>query len=289
MSTHRDNPSPGSPTPHRRAGIGPHARPDAQRASSLMDTHVRTLIHELSGLLDGSLRYLHLAQGDLAAIPLGEIHSDDARRHLEAADHALTHMADIVRSVSDPFDALIDVAGDERSGTFERPRPLVDAIRHAVEVVRPLADERSITIDVEIGERLNHAPPAPIYPIVANALRNSIEALALCGTRGAGGRIEVHADAEGPVAGMYDIRIDVLDDGEGPDAAAIGRAFLPGYSTKRGGSGLGLALARDIVKDLKGTIELAVRWPERPARRGARLSVRYRGQRGGPVIIGGSQ
>lgn len=285
MSTpSRDNPAPGSPPPRRRAGIGPHARPDAQRASALMDTHVRTLIHELSNLLDGSLRYLRLAQQDLAAIPLGEMHSDDARRHLEAADHAMAHMAELMKSVSDPFESLSDADSVMPLTMIERPRPIVDAIRHAVEVVRPLADERNIAIELHVGEKLNHAPPAPIYSIVANALRNSIESIAMSG----GGRIEVHADAEGPVAGLYDIRIDVLDDGDGPADTAIGRAFEPGYSTKRGGSGLGLALARDIVRDLKGTIELAVRWPEKSVRRGARLSVRYRGQRSGPIIIGGA-
>lgn len=289
MSTpSRDNPSSGSPPPRRRAGIGPHARPDPQRASALTDTHTRTLIHELSGLLDGSLRYLRLAQRDLAAIPLGEMHSDDARRHLEAADHAMAHMAELIRSVSDPFDALADTESLTPLGLIERPRPLVDAIHHAVEVVRPLAEERSIAIDIEIGERLSHAPPAPIYPVVANALRNAIESIAV-GRFSSGGRIEVHADAEGPVAGLYDIRIDILDDGEGPNAESLRRAFEPGFSTKRGGSGLGLALARDIVKDLRGTIELAPRWPERASRRGARLSVRYRSQRSGPVIIGGSQ
>lgn len=289
MSTpSRDNSASGSPPPRRRAGIGPHARPDAQRASALTDTHVRTLIHELSSLLDGSLRYLRLAQQDLSAIPLGEMHSDDARRHLEAADHAMAHMAELMRSVSDPFDALADTESVTTMGLIERPRPVVDAIRHAVEVLRPLADERNISIDVEIGEKLNHAPPAPVYSIVSNALRNSIEAIAVCGHASGGGRIEVHADAEGPVAGMYDIRIDILDDGDGPDPAAVRRAFDPGFTTKNGGSGLGLALARDIVRDLRGTIELAARWPERATRRGARLSVRYRGQRSGPVIIGGA-
>jgi len=249
-----------------------------------MDTHVRTLIHELSNLLDGSLRYLRLAQQDLAAIPLGEMHSDDARRHLEAADHAMAHMAELMKSVSDPFESLSDADCVMPLTMIERPRPIVDAIRHAVEVVRPLADERNIVIELHVGEKLNHAPPAPIYSIVANALRNSIESIAMSG----GGRVEVHADAEGPVAGLYDIRIDVLDDGDGPVDSTIGRAFEPGYTTKRGGSGLGLALARDIVRDLNGTIELAVRWPEKPSRRGARLSVRYRGQRSGPIIIGGA-
>ena len=55
------------------------------------------------------------------------------------------------------------------------------------------------------------------------------------------------------------VTIEICDRGSGMSETVLSSALLPFYSTKRGGTGLGLALAREIAEAHGGRVSLANR------------------------------
>jgi signal transduction histidine kinase len=76
-----------------------------------------------------------------------------------------------------------------------------------------------------------------------NLVKNALDALA-----GTGGTISIHASAAEPDWVVLEVR----DTGPGVDPSVRDRIFEPGVSTKSGGWGVGLALARRIVEGVHG-------------------------------------
>jgi len=82
-------------------------------------------------------------------------------------------------------------------------------------------------------------------------------------TDGGGGRLPVdHSDDSPPVSisTLVDgdrVRIVIADRGAGIDPADLPHVFDPYFTTKRGGTGLGLPIAKNIVEGLSGTIAVS--------------------------------
>jgi signal transduction histidine kinase len=104
---------------------------------------------------------------------------------------------------------------------------------------------------VEIVEQLHPVPPVETDPellswTIENLLRNAMDSVLKGGQES--GVIVVRTDRS-PTGGA---RIVVEDNGPGIPEAIQNRIFEPGFSTKKRGWGLGLALARRIVEDYHG-------------------------------------
>jgi signal transduction histidine kinase len=127
------------------------------------------------------------------------------------------------------------------------PHDVVSVVRDVVEQDRPLAARRGAAL------LLAEAPPLvaeidaiKIRQIVDSLVCNAIEAVT------AGGRVTVAVEQ---VADQIHIR--VTDDGAGIPSDVLPRIYEPFFSTKEGGTGMGMSIAYSLVALHHGTIDVA--------------------------------
>jgi nitrogen fixation/metabolism regulation signal transduction histidine kinase len=127
------------------------------------------------------------------------------------------------------------------------PAPRLETIAWA-DFVAGLADQVAFRLGGELPETPAHIDRAQMEQALLNLLKNAHES---------GSRPE---DVELHVKRVQDVvRIDVFDRGTGMNDAVLTNALVPFYSTKRSGTGLGLALAREIAEAHGGRITLGNR------------------------------
>jgi signal transduction histidine kinase len=204
--------------------------------------------------------------------------SREALAGLLAAIDDLERLARLTLAESPPASGT---GGGDRAGG---PREHGDALPG--EVARPTGRSACVVAVLEAAARdLSPAHPEVVFDIQASPalralavpleetplrelltilLRNAVEAM-----RGVG-RCTVEVSHRGKSC-----HVEIGDEGEGLTPEVVERIFTPGFTTKAGGSGFGLFLARRIVEDLGGTLSLtagpekgAVARLELPARMG---------------------
>ena len=126
----------------------------------------------------------------------------------------------------------------------------VGAVIHEVlETLRPELEEASITLETDLSANvIGTAPPAALRLVVSNLVRNAFEAL------DEGGTIRVEVDRRGER-----FVLTVAGDGPGMAKETLAQAFDRYFTTKRSGTGLGLALVRDTVHEAGGRLEVFTR------------------------------
>ncbi|MCC7145105.1 MAG: HAMP domain-containing histidine kinase [Phycisphaeraceae bacterium] len=245
-------------SPPRKLNHAPNSGTDQPSSAA-----AAKIAHELANLIDGSLRNVGMVMSTLRQQPTESVEStgDDVVRRLESAKDAMGQMAALIRRWMDSIHRAQPLDHDNRS--------LADAVDHAVRLLAVAAEERGIHMRVAIDPQAAHLPAASVYPVIANAIRNSIEAIDSipAGSPQRGKRIDVNAHLhEGQV------RLSIEDDGPGVSDQVLnsdGRLTL-GKTTKPAGHGLGLQLCQEIAHSLGGELTLTNRSPH-----GAAFQLRY--------------
>lgn len=229
---------------------GPNADPpttplDPITVARATDDAFSRLVHEIASLVDGSLRYLNLAQRDLEerdqAWP-----QTPSMSYLDSANDALSRIASLVSDASGSVSRYSSITVGRR---LSIGRSVRDIIEHAAAVVRPLAEEHAISLDVTIDPTTDQVERLPLYPVIVNALKNAIEACS------ANDHVTLTARAFPDEGKDATLEIEVSDTGRGLTEPAE-RLFEAGFSTKPGNTGFGLPIARDIVEELGGQISI---------------------------------
>jgi len=129
---------------------------------------------------------------------------------------------------------------------YARPRAvqiarvsLADTLNYVAAVARAHAASRGVTIDVAVDSDLDGEFDATqMHQALLNLLLNAIDACDRCDL------VNLSARTNGKAS----IRMDVIDPAGPIPAEIVARIFEPLFTTKQGGNGLGLAIARNIAR-----------------------------------------
>jgi len=209
-------------------------------------------------------KQIHMKE-NLAA--LGELSAGIAHEFKNALA-TISGYAQMIRSEAQPGTDLHE-HGDL---ILRQTRSLTHVVTEFLKFARPLelADEQvslSPMIEQIVSEISDVVPSVPIDTVgefgevsgddallrqaILNLARNAAEAAA---ENPAGGRVTIRGeiDKSAPLPGQ---RISIADNGSGIPAEALTKIFMPFYTTKSNGTGLGLAVVQKIVVQHGGSIE----------------------------------
>ncbi|HEV8631357.1 MAG TPA: ATP-binding protein [Thermoanaerobaculia bacterium] len=197
---------------------------------------LRVVSHELNNSLAPISSLVHSAR-IIASDP----------RHAHRADEVFATLRERI----DHLQRFLE--GYARFARLPRPRPEAVDWGRFLETVQ---DFSQVRLQAPPPSAPGWFDPAQLRQVLVNLFKNAVEASD--GAPGAATEVGLRVESA-PEGGTW---IQVTDHGRGMDEETIHQALLPFYSTKVGGSGLGLALCREIVEAHGGKIALQSRLGE---------------------------
>jgi two-component system sensor histidine kinase PilS (NtrC family) len=192
------------------------------------------LAHEIRNPLASMSGSIELLRGSAAA-------SDDERLLMEIVLREAARLNELVTQ----FLAFARPAVPRRAAT-----DLSVLLDETLRVFRHDPQATGVLVEATLAPAMADCDSDQIRQVIWNLLSNAAQALAVGGRRGGTLRARCGPHPGGAV-------IEVEDDGGGMTAEELGRLFIPFFTTKVKGTGLGLATVHRIVEANGGTIRVA--------------------------------
>jgi signal transduction histidine kinase len=190
----------------------------------------------------------------------------DVKNGLAPIRHVLRHLTRV--STDDP--ASLPGVFEERRGTLESSVAYLETLAQNYARLTPPMEQRPCDVNAVVREvarlaesraplRLELAPDLPPVTGDALAIRRVLENLvgnAADGLDGQPGGAVTLSTGEAHDGAVPVVRLTVADTGRGMTRAELDRAFDDFYTTKEGGTGLGLTIVRRLVQDLGGRLRV---------------------------------
>jgi len=184
--------------------------------------------------LNNSLTPIKSIAGSLEAIVSREELPDDWRDDMRRGLHVITARSESLGRFIGAYARLAKL-----------PRPQLQPLSVADCVDRAASFETRIAVKVQDGPPLTvQGDPDQLEQVLINLLRNAADSSLITG-----GGVAIGWNKDG---GMLEIW--VKDDGQGLSSTA--NLFVPFFTTKPGGSGIGLVLSRQIAEGHGGALML---------------------------------
>jgi signal transduction histidine kinase len=189
------------------------------------------LAHEIRNPLAGIAGVVEIISRDLPQSSPARAVVKEVRQEISQINRIITDLLETARP------RLPDAKRGDLNTTVE----------HSVMLARQQALSKPITIDFQPNPRLPEVEhdSDQIHQVLLNLLLNAIQAIEGSGVI----RVEVE-EGEGQAA------IRVTDSGRGIPAEHLPNIFKPFYTTKGNGTGLGLSLAKRIIEQHQGRIDV---------------------------------
>ncbi len=191
----------------------------------------------------------HEVRNPLSSIGLNAEQLDEELAAIDAP--AAAEARTLARAIVKEVDRLTEITEDYlRFARMPRPRLEREELRAVLgsllDFQRPELTQRKIALEVVVPdvECPLLCDEAQLRQALLNLVRNATEAMP------GGGRLAICLAIEGEVG----YRLDITDSGAGIDPVHLANVFEPFFSTKDGGTGLGLALTQQIIVEHGGSI-----------------------------------
>jgi nitrogen fixation/metabolism regulation signal transduction histidine kinase len=227
---------------------------------------IRVLTHEIMNSVTPISSLAATVDGDLK----NNIEENKDRYEIEKDDLDDIHRA--IQTIQRRSEGLIRFVSDFRNLTRipipqKKEVKVKEIFQRVLTLLKHDLDQFSINVvtSVRPAELSIRVDPELIEQVMINIVKNAIQALSE--------KTDKQIKLSARIDNKNNVTIRIKDNGSGIDEEALSKIFIPFFTTKKNGSGIGLSLSKQIMRQHKGAIKVVSNLDE-----GTEFSLRFEDQ-----------